>query len=596
MENYSLLYSSGQRTRLLSGFQRLRSQNVMCDVVLEAGGGVRFPCHRALLAASSDYFWALFGATTAERWAGSVSLPALAAEGLGAVLDFLYSGWLNLSADTLPTILEAARYLQVAPAVSLCEGFLSEGLRVDNCCYYANLAELHALPDALEAAHRTIAREMGALLGEGRAGLLGLNVQSLMAVLDTDEMAGVEEKDLLQLALDWLSSNGPLPALKSNLLLSRLRFGLVAPTDLAAFGKAHRAMATPLVRSQVTRALEYHALSSAQPLRQSQQSRPRAAGGLALLVGGGPSPERLEPLTLAFDVRSRTFSPVSPALPLRLQGHCVCSVGGFLFVLGGEEVAGDDDGDPAEPTAVSPSNRVWRYDPRFRSWQQTAPLLEGRSQFSCLAVEGILYAIGGRRGTPGCHTAAATASVEFYDMATGCWRRGPPMPRPLHGHASAALDGGVYVSGGLQGGSHSESVGSGSRDFLFWDPRGRAWARKAPMSVARFGHRLAAANGHIYALLGMFEPFSDIERYDPTWDHWTLLRPLPGGCFGYGMATTPSGKLLLFGGQRWSDGRRVTGRSVMEYDTRRDTWKEVGRLPGPLTGTECALLALPEQS
>lgn len=589
MESYSLLYSSGQRTRLLSGFQRLRSQAVMCDVVLEASGGVRFPCHRALLAASSDYFWALFGATTAERWASSISLPALTAEGLGAVLDFLYSGWLSLTAERLPAILGAARYLQVAPAVSLCEGFLTEGLRVDNCCYYANLAELHTLPEALDAAHRTIVREMASLLGEGRTGLLELNIQSLMAVLDSDEMPGVEERDLLQLALDWLSSNGPLPALKSNLLLSRLRFGLVAPADLAAFANVHRAMATPLVRSQLTRALEYHALGSAQPLRQSQQSRPRLAQGLVLLIGGGPSPERPELLTMAFNIKSRTFTPVSPALPLRLRGHCVCSVGGFLFVLGGEEMSSDDDSDPGKPTSFLTSNKVWRYDPRFRCWQQTAPLLEGRSQFTCSAVEGVIYAIGGRTGTPGCRT--ATATVEFYDMAAGCWRRGPAMPRPLYGHASAVLDSGIYVSGGLEGGSHSESVGSGSRDFLFWDTKGRSWARKAPMSVARFGHRLAAVNGHIYSLLGMLEPFSDIERYNLTADRWMLLRSLPGCCFSYGMATTPCGKLLLFGGQRWSNGRRLTGRSVMEYDTRGDTWKEVGRLPGPLTGTECALLA-----
>lgn len=595
MENYSLLYSSGQRTRLLSGFQRLRSQNVMCDVVLEASGGVFFPCHRALLAASSDYFWALFGATTAERWASFVSLPALTADGLGAVLDFLYSGWLSLTAQSLPAVLSAARYLQVAPAVSLCEGFLTECLRVDNCCQYANLAELHALPEALDAAHSTIAREMATLLREGRDDLLELNVQSLMAVLDSDEMPGVEEKDLLQLALDWLSSNGPVPALKSNLLLNRLRFGLVAPTDLAAFSNCHRAMATPLVRSQLTRALEYHALGSVQPLQQSRQSRPRLAGSLVLLVGGGPSHDRLEPLTMAFNMTSRTFSQVSPALPLRLRGHCVCSVGGFLFVLGGEEVMRDDENDDTDKTTLfSTSNRVWRYDPRFKCWQQTAPLLEGRSQFSCSAVEGVIYVIGGRRGTAGCRT--PTATVEFYDMATGCWRRGPAMPRPLYGHASAVLGDGVYVSGGLECGNHSERVGSGSRDFLFWDTKGRAWKRKAPMSVARFGHRLAAAADHIYALLGMLEPFSDIERYDPMADSWTLLRSLPGCCFSYGMAATPCGKLLLFGGQRWSNGRRLTGRSVMEYDTSRDTWKEVGRLPSPLTGVECALLTLPEKS
>uniref|UniRef100_A0A3B4ZD97 BTB domain-containing protein n=1 Tax=Seriola lalandi dorsalis TaxID=1841481 RepID=A0A3B4ZD97_SERLL len=274
MDSYSCLYSSSHRTGLLSGFQRLRSETKMCDVVLEAGG-VSFPCHRALLASSSEYFWALFGETTAERLAGSISLPALTPEGLDAILDFLYSGWLSVSPSTIHVVLEAARYLQVEPAVSICERFMIDGLTAENCCCYANLADRHALSNALEAANQTVAMEMGTLLQESRDDLLELNIQSLMAVLDADELPGVKEVELIKLALDWLDDNGPLPLLKSNLLLSRLRFGLVKASDLTNLN--HRAMVTPLIRSQLTRALEYHRMGSAQPIRQSKQSTLRAS-------------------------------------------------------------------------------------------------------------------------------------------------------------------------------------------------------------------------------------------------------------------------------------------------------------------------------
>ena len=114
------------------------------------------------------------------------------------------------------------------------------------------------------------------------------------------------------------------------------------------------------------------------------------------------------------------------------------------------------------------------------------------------------------------------------------------------------------------------------------------------MSIGRFGHRMAALGEHIYALLGMTEPFCDIERYDGPSDHWSRLRPLAIGSFHYGMATTPSGTLLLFGGRRWSQGREVTLRSVLEYDARRDRWRDVCLLPQPLTGTECTLLPMPD--
>ncbi|XP_028425560.1 kelch-like protein 34 [Perca flavescens] len=599
MDSYSLLYSSSHRTRLLSGFQRLRSQRNMCDVVLEASG-VSFPCHRALLASSSEYFWALFGETTAERLAGSISLPALTPEGLNVILDFLYSGWLKVSPPTLPVVLEAARYLQVETAVSICERFLTDGLNAENCCCYANLAEHHALLDALKAANETIAMEMGTLLQERRDDLLGLNIQSMMAVLDADEIPGVKEVELIKLALDWLDENGPLPLLKSNLLLSRLRFGLVAPSDLTNINHAHKAMATPLMRSQLTRALEYHRLGSAQPIRQSKQSTLRASPNQVLLVGGGSSPDWPEQQMLAFDPTSRKFSSLSASVPLRLRSHCACSVGGFLFVVGGEEVKeGDEDG--KKSVTVATSNQVWRYDPRFVCWETVESMLERRARFTCCVVEDAIYVIGGRRTGPDGNTHTSVASVEFYNMATGAWRRGATMPRPLYGHASAVLDNSIYVSGGVpgnQGGSNpvdnQDDHRASSREVLFWDLKGRVWEKRASMSIARFSHRLATAHGHIYALLGMYEPFCDIEQYDPQSDHWTRLRPLLIGSFNYGMVSTPSGNLLVFGGRRWSDGQEVIVKSVLEYDTKKDRWREICQLPRPLTGTECTLLPLPD--
>ncbi|KAM9839387.1 kelch-like protein 34 [Aulostomus maculatus] len=601
MDSYSLLYSSSHRTTLLSGFQRLRSDGKMCDVVLETDG-VSFPCHRALLASSSDYFWALFGETTAERLAGHIRLPALRPEGLDAILDFLYSGWLSISPAALPDVLEAARYLQVDTAVSICERFIIDGLCTENCCCYANLAVQHALSDALEAANHTIAMEMGTLIKENRDDLLALNVRSLMLVLDADEIPSLKEVELIKLALDWLDENGPLPLLQSNLLLSRLRFGLVDPSDLTNLSHTHKAMTTPLIRSQLTRALEYHRMGSAQPVKQNRQSTLRVSANRVLLVGGGSSPDSPEQQMLMFEPRRRRFSYLSPRLPLRLRHHCVCSVGGFLFLIGGEVVKEVDQNEKS--AIVESSNQVWRFDPRFNCWEQVESMLERRAQFSCCVVDDIIYVIGGRHNRVDASTHTSVASVEFYDMTTGAWRRGAPMPRPLHGHASTVLENSIYVSGGLPGNHstiHSSNQGDNqdenresSKEVLYWDLKGRVWEKRASMSIARFGHRLATTHGFIYALLGMYEPFCDIERYDSRADHWTRLRPLLTGSFSYGMVSMPSGSLLVFGGRRWSEGQEGVVKSVLEYDPIKDHWREICQLPRPLTGTECTLLPLPD--
>ncbi|XP_077365704.1 kelch-like protein 34 [Festucalex cinctus] len=591
MDSYSILYSSTHRTELLGRFQRLRSAGRMCDVVLETQGA-SFPCHRALLASSSDYFWALFGEATAERLACSVRLPALTSVGLDAILDFLYSGWLRVSTSTLADVLEAARYLQVDAAVSICERYITDGLSVENCCCYANLAEHHALTDVSEAANYTIAAEMANLLQERRDDLLGLNLRSLMAVLDAEEIPAVKEVELVKLALDWLSENGPLPLLQSNQLLSRLRFGLVAPADIAQLSRAGKAMGTPLIRSQMTRALEYHRTSSARPIRQNKQSTLRAANRV-LLVGGSSSPDHPEQQVLTFNLRTRTCTPLTSCLPLRLRNHCVCSLGGFLFVVGGEVVSEADE----KPMAAETSNQVWRYDPRFECWQQVESMLQKRTKFTCCATDNTIYAIGGQHTPTNANTPATLASVEFYDLEGGAWRRGPPMPGPLHGHACATLEQNIYVSGGLSDSSGVDLIPGQSqsrKEVLCLENMGRLWKKVAPMSIGRFGHRLASVHGYIYALLGMYEPYCDIERYDPGEDHWTRLRPLITASSRYGMAVTPSGSILVFGGRKWSNGQEVVLKTVLEYEPKKDHWREICQLPRPLTGTECTLLPMPD--
>ncbi|KAK5602257.1 hypothetical protein CRENBAI_014763 [Crenichthys baileyi] len=511
----------------------------------------------------------------------------------------LEAGWLRISSSTLPVVVEAARYLQVEAALSICEQFMVDDLNVENCCYYANLAEQHFLLNGLEAANQTIAKKMVVLLQKRRADLLELNFPSLMAVLDADEIPGVMEVDLIKLSLDWLGENGPLSLLKSNLLLSRLRFGLVAPSDLSELSHGNRAMATPLIRSQMTRALEYHHMGSAQPIGQSRQSTLRGSPNRVLLVGGGASTDWPEHQVLAFDSSSRKFSLPGFVLPLRLRNPCVCSVGGFLFVIGGEEGKNGDDKEKKSVTVLT-SSQVWRYDPRFNHWEQMESMLEKRVQFTCCVVENVIYAIGGRHSQPDSNTYTSVASVEYYNMASGAWRRAAAMPSPLHGHASAVLDKSIYVSGGHPAhwgsihGSNQDINREISRECLSWDIKGRVWEKRASMSIPRFGHRLATAHGYIYALLGMYEPFCDIERYDPESNHWTRLNPLANGLFNYGILSMACGNLLVFGGTRWSNGQQVAVRSVLEYDTKKDRWREIGKLPRPLTGTECTLLPLPD--
>ncbi|XP_030626130.1 kelch-like protein 34 [Chanos chanos] len=579
--SYFLVHNRSHGDGVLSQYQRLRLDRRMCDVVLEAEG-LQFPAHRTLLACSSDYFWSMFQEHNLESGEHTISLPALSSSGLEQVLDFIYTSWISLCPSTLEDTLEAACYLQVTHAVDLCMQYMSDNLNLENCCFFANVAARYGLSDALTAANRYISKNLGQLLRtEGdKAGLMELNLDTLQGVLGAEDIPGVKEVTLLQLALDWLEHN-PLPALCSNSLLSRIRFGLVPPEELSRL-ISKPALCTPFIRSLVLKALQYHGQGPLQPLLQNNHTSLRSTTSRVLLVGGGAEADRPNQLIQTFDMRSRKIRPLSTALPNKLQYQGVCVVGNFLFVLGGEVVEVDTHN--GKTAVMTVTDQVWRYDPRFNQWEEMEPLLQKRAQLACCVVDGVIYAVGGRaqRGDP------ALCSVERYNMRAGCWRSGVSLPNAIHGHACATMGTGIYISGGRLG----DQTENSKEMFYLNSFKGEAWEKQAPMSIARFGHQMATVGECIYSFLGMYEPFCDIERYDPKQNQWTRLRPLLNDRFCYGLIATGAGRVLMFGGRKWQDGQEVSTSNVLEYDPEYDNWRELCKLPTPLCDTHCVLMTV----
>lgn len=623
--SYFLSYCKAHGAALLTGYQALRAEGFLCDVTLETEGS-EFPAHRSLLACSSDYFRALFKSHTQESRARVIHLHVPSAAGLQRLLDFIYTAWLPLSMDTVEDTLEAASYLQVTEALGLCGRYLERLLAPDNCCFAANVAARFGLAHTLDAAERYIARNLRELLarGAGAVGLLELNPASLRAVLGAPDVARVPEARLLGLALAWLRQEPKAERLAHcAALLERVRFGLVPPDVLGPVYSGSGLVLPARVKGLIIQALTYHRAPSRQPLLQGEQTSVRSPQTRILLVGGRRAREAVteevvvpqgagrgaavEPegeeeqleeeeeedeeweLTqdvVAFDVYNHRWRSLTK-LPAPLLGHSVCAAGNFLFVLGGESPSGGASPPPADgPRAVTA--QVHRYDPRFHAWTAVPAMREARAHFWCGAVGEGLLAVGGL-GAGG----EALASVEMYDLRRDRWTAAGALPRALHGHAGAVGDRGVvYISGGKAG--TGEGGTSSLRDLYSLGPGERAWSKRAPMGTARFGHHMAALRGAVFAFLGRFEPFSEIERYDPGTDQWTRLRPLPYDRFCYGLAVVEETALLL-GGVKWRDSRQVPTRNVVGYDLDRDRWEDIGcALPWAWSGLQCAVLQLAE--
>lgn len=289
---------------------------------------------------------------------------------------------------------------------------------------------------------------------------------------------------------------------------------------------------------------------------------------------------------VSFDVYNHSWHTLTQ-LPTPLLGHSVCTIGNFLFVLGGESLSGSPSSSLADGSR-SVTALVHRYDPRFHTWTEVPAMREARAYFWCGVVGESLLAVGGL-GTCG----EALASVEMYDLRRDRWVAAGELPRAVHGHAGAVGDHGVvYISGGKAG--RGEGGTSSLRDMYSLSPGERVWSKRAPMGTARYGHYLAVLRGAVFAFLGRYEPFSEIERYDPSTDQWTRLRSLPYDRFCYGLAVVEE-TVLLLGGLKWRDSRQVPTRNVVGYDLDLDRWEDIGCvLPWAWSGLRCAVLQLAE--
>ena len=80
---------------VLSRVQGFVCRGLLTDVTLVAGERT-FPCHRLLLAASSDYFAAMFTGGMVEQGLDRVVIQGVEAGALAQLIDYCYSGKIDL--------------------------------------------------------------------------------------------------------------------------------------------------------------------------------------------------------------------------------------------------------------------------------------------------------------------------------------------------------------------------------------------------------------------------------------------------------------------------------------------------------------------
>jgi hypothetical protein len=133
-----------------------------------------------------------------------------------------------------------------------------------------------------------------------------------------------------------------------------------------------------------------------------------------------------------FNPRENSWWPLTQVpeeAPLR--GCGLCTMHNYLFLAGGIRGSG--------AKAVC-SKDVFCYNPLTNIWSQIQPMQQARAQLKLVALDGLLYAIGGE----------CLYSMERYDPRTDAWTSRAPLPEGTFpvAHEAVACRGDIYVTGG----------------------------------------------------------------------------------------------------------------------------------------------------
>ncbi|XP_040192970.1 zinc finger and BTB domain-containing protein 8B [Rana temporaria] len=117
-------------TKLLGELNEQRKRDFFCDCSIIVEGRI-FKAHRNVLFANSGYFRAMLVHYIQDSGRHSTaSLDIVTSEAFSTILDFIYSGKLNLSGENVIEVMSAASYLQMTDVVNFCKAYIRSSLDI----------------------------------------------------------------------------------------------------------------------------------------------------------------------------------------------------------------------------------------------------------------------------------------------------------------------------------------------------------------------------------------------------------------------------------------------------------------------------------
>ena len=141
---------------VMDNLHSFKKDGCLCDIDIVVGDN-RMPAHKCVLAAGSDYFKSLFcGPMKTDDTVVNLSAVTDDFESVQTVIEFLYTGNIDVDDDNLAILLKLASFLLIGVLRANCIHYMQLSVDLDNCLQYYLLAAEFMIPELEHTWSKTV--------------------------------------------------------------------------------------------------------------------------------------------------------------------------------------------------------------------------------------------------------------------------------------------------------------------------------------------------------------------------------------------------------------------------------------------------------
>ncbi|XP_078492598.1 kelch-like protein 12 isoform X2 [Ciona intestinalis] len=517
---------------LLQFANESRQDDRFNDIIIRVGEK-NIPANKMVLSCYSKYFNTMFKSEMKEKYKDAVEVHGVDAESVEKLVDFMYTGKININTNNVCDLLAVSDFLQILSVRKLCIEYLLTTITQQNCFTIQGLANCFTIPQLTEKFNNFIVENYQQVVsGDHFKKLLKDDVIKLIQLTHNKVSS-----DLVYTAvMNWVKFD--LASNESYLseLFKFVDLGEMSPKMLEDVVSVE-----PLVRKLDDLGWAFH---------DAVVQRAKGTEKSLISLGGNKSLTKVT----KFDLETKQWSQL-PDLPVGRQLAAAVVIDDVLYQL-----AGDLQTDGKE-TATNIVYRM-KLKEKVLKWEKVASMNVKRYVFGSAVINGVIFVFGG-----GDESRTKVSSGESYVVPLNKWIQLKPMKISRYGHCLVAHNGHLYSLGGFDG---KQFICSVER----YDPSSDEWKDVASMKTPRSLFTAVVLNNVIYAIGGHDgkQTLKSVEKYNADDDTWVYVKDMNMER-SHHAACVARNKIYLVGGV---DSNRKVVKSIECYDDQTDKWSVVG--------------------